>query len=478
MNFVNAATPLWRKGLVAVIAAVVLAGCGGGGGASSGSTTVLPAAIQGTVLMPAVTAASRADDYEPVSSADVSLIDVETGDTVATTTTDADGDYQFTEGVEPNTDYKVEARAERDGESVVVTTIVTTDDQGKSAEDNDCDPVTTVASDAALDQWEAGRQADPDFKPGNLEDVRRELEEKARPNFGAGDQHSPEERERRKNELLQQLSPDGNYLGGFEGDSHGKIAAIIKDGTFAIIGLNDRELDKARDVTNFREGEGDGGGTVGGGDGGDGGDGAGTTGGDLGNGEGSGEGNGEGNGGGGSTVNPNDYGTELILGDIDGTGIVRAESADGHLKIQGFVLGDKGVGTWRSERDGEIETGVWRLRRATNPFAGLYAGLMSSSAHYAGIAYAMIGNEGQLFFRAESFEPTEQVKIGFGRVNPDGTFHFKYIIPGTQGVGSGAGQIHDGRVSLNLYNTDLGSVGEFNMYNTFDPSAAIQSMSK
>src|SRR5262245_5993193 len=80
-----------------------LAGCGGGsaaiGGSSGGGST--KSAVRGQVLAPgsqtkaAKVGARTRDALEPVTGANVSLISLDTGNTVKTTLTDSAGNYTF-----------------------------------------------------------------------------------------------------------------------------------------------------------------------------------------------------------------------------------------------------------------------------------------------------------------------------------------------------------------------------------------------
>lgn len=400
--------------LIAPLAAMAAAlyGCGGGGTATGGTTGGTGGgttggggggtfALSGTVSMPGVGAAGGRDSsYVAVSGASVKLVKVEDGSEVATDTTDANGLYEFN-GVETGVDYKVEATKTIDGKTYTIKAVVTIDDAA-TPETRDLDPLTTVAADAALEEYNAAKTADGSTKPVKLEDICKEIENTNRSGFVAPDLSDSTALENKKNEALNAVSPDGNYLGQFEGDGEGFLAAQIKDGKFWIIGMNKKEVASIESVVGQDNGSdpdnGDGG------DGGDGGDTGDDTGGDT----------------GGDETGPD---SPFAIGTVDGHGVISAATNDGFLSITGIVIGNKGVGTWVDE-DGNH--GTWRMFRRTFDYAGLYIGTVADEAASDGGHFAvMVTNDKKVIVHGYSVSYDLRY-LGVGTIDDNGAFSFRW----------------------------------------------------
>jgi hypothetical protein len=462
MNFMS--TKMRNTLFGAALSLLVLSGCGGGGasgtGGSGGGTGVQAATLSGTVYMPSTATVnnfSRDSEFLPVDGAQVELINVETGQVVDTAITDDQGEYTFDQGITDNTDFQVVATKRVNGEDWEVSAIVSVDDADAAPVTRDLDPVTTVAAEAAIEQYEAAKQADPEYKSEDLEDVCRDIEDRHRPGFISPDLGNKQEREEKRKEILDSVKPDGNYVGRFEGDGKGFVAATIKDGKFAIVGIGEHEFERAKDLTKFED---DGPGVS---DGDNPGEGDENGGGDNGGGE---------NGGDDNNGNDEEY-SPIVFGTVDSSGVVVAQSADGDLVLSGIIVGDTGVGVWRSENNGQVEKGRWKITRKTFQYAGLYVGI-DVEEEFDGedtIVYVLVNNDGGMFIQGAS-EGGSHWFTGVGKVNEDGSFRMKfYDSEGTEGVAEG--QIQDGIIT-GVGTDSNGRESEFTVDLKFDPSSGLQ----
>lgn len=425
---------------VLVVGAAMLTGCGGGGasggsglGGGGGSGSLTSAAISGTVLMPPVSGAawSRGDSYEPVPGATVELRDVDTDAVVETTTSDGSGKYEFKDGVVDNHDYNIEAVAKRGGKDYTVSAIVSTGDLKAAKSERSIDPLTTVAAKAALEQLKAAKEKDPEFKSEHLEDVSKDIEDKNRDTFVAPDVSDDKQVDDKKNEVLQNVSPDGNYVGRFSGNGdEGMVAAIIKNGKFAIIGMSDADLVETKSIVNFED-------TNSGSD--------------------------------NPTTDPNtDKGSPMILGTVDSTGVIVASGKNGQLKLTGIIVGDKGVGTYLDTSNGREVKGTWKIARRTFDWAGLYAGKWNTETGKEMELYTLVTNDKKMFYHVDVDHVPFQ--IGFGEVSNTGSFTLKIRDLKNKIQYPVTGQINDGSMDI-LIPAGGGKTNKWTLTLNFDPSA-------
>ncbi len=401
---------------------------------------------------------SRDSEYLPVDGANVELKKVETGEVVDTAITDGNGEYTFDEGITDNTDYQVVATKRVNGEDWEVSAVVSVDDADVPVE-RDLDPVTTVAAEAAIEQFEAAREADPDYKLEDLEEVCRDIEDRHRPNFVTPDLGNKEAREEKRREILESVKPDGNYVGRFEGDSKGFVAVTVKNGKFAIVGIGEHQIDRTKELTKFED------------------DGPGVSDGDEGSGEGDQPGDNlddnPGDNPGGDENEREDEGSPIVFGTVDSSGVVVAQSATGDLVLSGIIIGDTGVGEWRSENNGQVERGRWKITRKTFQYAGLYVGI-DEEEEFGGedtIVFAVVTNDGAMFVQGES-EGGSHWFSGVGEVDSSGNFRMKfYDSEGTTGVAEG--QITDEKIT-GVGTDSNGMESEFTVDLGFDPSEGLK----
>lgn len=444
-------TPIRRSWLkvglcVAVAAMFALVGCGGGGGAAAGTggsgggggNTDL-AQLSGNVSAPSATLAQGRGpaDYVPVPGATVSLKKVEDGSTVGSTTSDEQGNYKFTSGVENNTDYLVEAQANFNGKDIKVKAIVSTGDVSTTPEERDLNPLTTTSAVAALEQYDQAKQLDPNFKPSKLEDVCADMEAREGENFVAPDLSNDEDAAAKAAELLGRNNPDGNYIGRFKGQDDGNLAAIISNGKFMVTVLSDLEVAGIQSVVAKDAQEGDP--NV-----------------DGGNGDG--------------FEDPSQDGPEspIAFGDIDAKGVLNATTLDGSVTLTGLLVGNVGIGVWTSEKpDGSTHSGTWTIKRKVFTYAGFYGGqVMNEYQEVDGYMFVLITEDKKLLFILRGYSGNNA--IGNGTVGDDGTYTFTWRNADGD-TGTSTGTITDGVLQ--------GSAeGEFSYFDydvnlAFDPQA-------
>ncbi len=452
MNF----TGTWIKALrVACViapigaAALGLVGCGGGGatgttgGGGGGGSTL--ADLAGTVFLPGLGGLSRqSDDLTPVAGAEVTLKNAATDAVVSTTTTNTDGEYEF-DDLTANTDYYIEVVAEVEGRTFNLKAVVTTDDDLSATEERNIDPLTTVAAEATLDQLAAAKQTDSSFIPRNLEAIAKDIEEKSRPTFVAPDLSDTSAVNDKKNEFLTNFAPDGNYLGSFGGNGEGgMLAGIVRDGKFVLFAIDPTTTNSlgALELEEFPDGDDDGGNFD------------------------------DDNGGSDDddAFDPTEYEDEVnerpvAVGTVDSNGVIFGETRDGETVISGIIIGDKGVGVWRSQ-DGD--SGWWKIQRRTFDYAGLYQGFFDGDdAENGGYFSIFVGDNGKLFFHGyNSF--VEQSLVGAGTVNSSGAFTFNWV-DNFGNTGTTTGTITDDTISGLIETIDTGEL-YWEASRAFDPA--------
>jgi len=231
---------VWIAGVAATL--VIIAGCGGAGTIGSGTTGGTGGSdsntLQGTILAPAnqVTGAlsSRAETLVPVGSATVEVVDIETGDTIGTGTTDAEGEFEVKNV--PNGEFEIIAKKKvGDGELRLGGIIENKGDK----ENKVIDPDTTVAAEAAKAQLEELRKADPDAKPGKLAEIAKEIandrKERDLPAPSLTDEDKVKEEGKK---WLRDKPAVGHYFGKFDGTMSGYLVAFIKNGHFMVAAFN------------------------------------------------------------------------------------------------------------------------------------------------------------------------------------------------------------------------------------------------
>ena len=417
----NIKTPIrqsWLKfGLcVAVSAMFGLYGCGGGGASTgtggTGGGTTDQAQLSGQVTAPGATLAqSRGPEtYVPVPGATVVLKKVEDDSTVGTTTTDDQGNYEFTSGVENNTDYLIEAQANFNGKDIKVKAICSVDDVTVNPEQRDLNPLTTTSAVAALDQYQQAKQLDPNFKPSKLEDICSDMESREGDDFVAPDLSNDEDAAAKANDLLGKNNPDGNYIGRFKGDDAGNLAAIIANGKFMVTVLSDTEAQGIQSVVakDAQEGGVDGG---------------------------SGDG----------FADPSGDGPEspIAFGDIDGKGVLNATTLDGSVSLTGLLVGNVGIGVWTSELlDGSTHSGTWVIKRKVFAYAGFYGGqVYNEYQEVDGYMFILITEDKKLLFVLRGYSGNNA--IGNGTVGDDGTYSFTWRNSDGD-TGTSTGTVSDG----------------------------------
>jgi len=228
---------VWIAGIA--YALVVLAGCGGagtiGGGTTGGTGGTDSNSLQGTILAPAnqVSGAlsSRAESLVPVGSASVEVVNLETGDTVGTGTTDANGEFEIKD-VPTGVELEIIAKKQLgNGELRLGGIVEVSDEEGT----NVIDPDTTVAAEAAKAQLEELRKTDPDAKPGKLAEIAKEIandrKEQGLPAPNLTDAEKVKEEGRK---WLKDKPAVGHYFGKFEGSESGYLVAFIKNDHFMV----------------------------------------------------------------------------------------------------------------------------------------------------------------------------------------------------------------------------------------------------
>ena len=458
----------------AAIIGFAMIGCGGGGasttggstgGATSGGTSggdFASFALHGTVQAPGASASGRGpEDYLPVPNATVTLTDLGTGNTIATTTTDSDGEYGFNEGLVEGTDYQIEAEADFDGKNIKLKSLVNIEDV-ETPESRNLDPITTTASEAALNQLEAAKQADPDFRFKDIEDLVKDLESQVGDDFVAPDLSDENARKEAGASILNRRKADGNYIGRYNGDSSGNLAAIIKNGKFMVVGISDGEFAALSTVTKNDTNDGE---TTGGG-------GGSTTGGgnDDGNENEPGDNNGDGE------VNYDDGpDNPIALGELTLGGILMAETNDGKFSVSGVLLGNFGVGNWKRTTDNGVETGTWSMNRRVFTHAGFYAGNATPTEGGEGIeegdngggyVIVLVTEDRKLAFILRN---TYNNVVGFGSVETNGSYNFTYFTQDGE-TGTASGTISSEGGIQGALTPESGFGFDWNAGTNFDPA--------